>query len=290
MIFLPMLLMMQSGYSPETEAVINRSRVRAQQQAPKPHIDEKSLYLPPEIASELQKCVDAAIDDQAAGEAYALRWAGRGGGFSAGQCLGFAYSRAGKWQEAVAAFEGAARSAQSGNSQSDAARLWAQAGNAALAGGMAERARDDLGAALAGGGLAGLARGEAYLDRARALVALNNLSAARADIDQALVLAADDPLAWLLSATLARRMTDLQRAAHDIAEAEKRAPDDASVALEAGKVAILTGDDAKARAQWERAVTLAPDSEQASAAREMIAQLDRAGSGGPVSAPETDGR
>jgi len=82
-----------------------------------------------------------------------------------------------------------------------------------------------------------------------------------------------DPLAWLLSATLARRAGDLPRAQTDIAEAMKRAPDDASVALEAGNIAVLSGSDAAARTAWEAAVKASPDSPAGKAAADALKRL-----------------
>lgn len=280
------LMLMQAIYSPETDAVMNRSRARAeerraqerdqteaqrvQDQKPKAGLEKR---LPPAIAQKLQACLDVATGDPAAAIKFAQDWALDGGGFSAGQCLGFANARGENWPQAVKAFDEAALSAQKEGAPMDAARLWSQAGNAALAGGDARRALGFLDAALGSGLPDDIAKGEIYLDRARAQVALDQPAKARPDIDAALKLAAADPLAWLLSATLARRMDDLTRARHDIDEAKRRSPDDASVALEDGNIAVLAGDDVAAKAAWERAVTLAPQSDQAAAARDNISRL-----------------
>lgn len=270
------LLLMQAAYSLETEAVMNRARETAsERRAVHAPVNDMARYLPDKVAERLQRCIDIAIEDPDNGAEDALIWAGEGGGFSAGQCLGFAYARAERWNDASVALEAAAELANRAAAQADAARLWAQAGNAALAGGDASRAKSLLDKALSGSLAGGLALGEAHLDRARALVVLDDMQGARADLDRAVELASEDPLAWLLSATLARRMTDLSRAAHDIAEAKLRAPDDASIALEAGKIAILSGDDARAKEEWARVLTLAPSSEQAVAAREMLGRLDQ---------------
>src|SRR3546814_1875789 len=77
--------------------------------------------------------------------------------------------------------------------------------------------------------------------------------AARADLDRALELVPGDPMGWLLSATLARRQNDIARAALHIAEAEKRAPGDPNIALEAGNIAGLQGRLAEAREKWSAA-------------------------------------
>src|SRR3546814_16879121 len=60
-------------------------------------------------------------------------------------------------------------------------------------------------------------------------------------------------MGWLLSATLARRQNDIARAALHIAEAEKRAPGDPNIALEAGHIAGLQGRLAEAREKWSAA-------------------------------------
>ena len=152
-----------------------------------------------------ERCADLATGDGVAGQAEATKWALSGaGGFLSRQCLGLAYATQGKYAAAAGAFEDAARVAQTAKDKR-AANYWAQAGNAWLAAGDPAKARASIDAALAGGALTGLALGEAHLDRARASVAAGDTAGARADIDKALVEAADDPLAWLLSATLARR-------------------------------------------------------------------------------------
>jgi tetratricopeptide (TPR) repeat protein len=219
------------------------------------------------------ECLQRAVVDPAQAVTRAEQWRMDGGGFVARQCLGVAYANQGKWQAAAAEFTGAAQAAQAGQDDR-AATYWAEAGNARLAAGDAAGARAALDAALAAGTLAGQDRAEAQLDRARALVATGNLEAARVDLDQALAVVPQDSLAWLLSATLARRMGDLARARKDIAEAGKRAPKAAPVELEAGNIAAKGGDQAGARAAWQRAVSLAPDSAAGRAAEQALRQFD----------------
>ncbi|MEP9400298.1 tetratricopeptide repeat protein [Sphingomonas silueang] len=218
------------------------------------------------------QCVDAATGDPAAGERIAGQWRLAGGGFLARQCLGMSYATRGRWAAAADAFEQAAREAEVAK-DARAANYWAQAGNARLAEGNLTAAAGALDAALAGATLTGLARGEVQLDRARVRVAANDLAGARGDIDRALKDAPADPLAWLLSATLARRMNDLPRARTDIAEALRRSADDPSVQLEAGNIAGLSGDMAGARAAFEAVGRLSPGSPQAQAAETALATL-----------------
>lgn len=223
---------------------------------------------PPRFA----ECMDLATGDPAAGQANAIKWRGEGGGALARQCLGVAYANQQRWDSAAAAFEEAAHEAELNNS-GKVADYWVQSGNAWLAAGNPVRARAAFDAALATASLTGLALGEAHLDRARALVAAGDAEGARNDIDKALASAPRDPLAWLLSATLARRQGDLKRAAADISEALRRSPDDVSVQMEAGNVAAASGNEADARAAWGRVIELSPGSPAAANARKALDQF-----------------
>ena len=225
-------------------------------------------------AARFDACAALADTDPARAIDEASTWRLAGGGILARQCEGLAYVTQKRWIPAAAAFEAAAREAEV-KSDGRAAVLWVQAGNAALAGNDAAKAALYFDGALARGQLTGEALGEAHLDRARARAALADLKGARIDLDQAVKLVPADPLGWLLSATLARKMKDLPRAQADIEQAAQRSPDDASVALEAGNIVILSGSPSAARLAWEAAIKNAPDSPAAKSAAESLARLPR---------------
>lgn len=227
----------------------------------------------PTAESRFDACALLAAQEPEKAIEQANQWRIQGGGVPARHCLALAYARLQRWPSAAVAFEQAAREselAQDGR----AANLWVQGGNARLAAGEYPAARAALDTALASGALKAEMAGEAHLDRARASVGMNDPAAARRDLDQALKLVPDDPLAWLLSATLARRMQDVERAQADIAEAAKRSPDDASVALEAGNIAILAGSPEAARVAWQGAVDNQPDSPAGKAAAAALKAMD----------------
>jgi len=228
---------------------------------------------PTTIEARYNACVDLATSDPAQGVIDATAWRGGGGGVYARQCLGIAYANLERWTPAAQEFEAAAQSAEVERNPR-AANYWAQAGNAWLGASEPAKARAAIDAALASGTLTGLQRGEAQFDRARAFVATGDLESARADIDQALTLASDDPLIWLASATLARRMDDLPRARKDAAEAYKRSSDDPSVYLEIGNIAAFGGDEAGARSAWNDAIRVAPGSPAATSARDALKQFE----------------
>jgi tetratricopeptide (TPR) repeat protein len=276
MILVALLLTMQ-GYSPETDAVMDRSRARAAEKRGAARDAAKALLpAPAPVTPKFQACLDAGSANPQDGISFAEAWRMDSGGYRARECLGFSYARAERWAPAMVAYEQAADEAEREGDIAEGARLWAQAGNAALAGGDPAKARKEFDAALARGLPDGLAKGEVYLDRARALVALGQTTPARSDLDDALVMAPQDPLAWLLSATLARRMNDLALAQRHIAQAVSLSSDDPSVALEEGNIAVLTSQDDIARAAWQRAITLAPDSPAGKAATANLAELSSA--------------
>lgn len=230
------------------------------------------------------ECVKTSDSDPAAAARIATAWAANGGGVPAAQCLGIARSAASDWKGAADAFSAAAEIADRTRDRR-AANLWVSAGNAALAGGDGPRARAALSNAIANPALSDPMKGEALLDRARAGVAANDLGAARTDMNQALSLVPGDPMAWLLSATLARRMDDAPRAAADIKEAMLRAPNEPDILYEAGNIAAAAGNMDDARAQWSRAAAADPHSPAADAARAELAAT-----GGPAPKPQPQGR
>ena len=205
---------------------------------------------------------------RAVGQAQA--WLGSGGGIDAAQCLGLAWAAQEKWPEAAAAFDAAARDAES---RQDRRRgdLLVEAGNAWLAAGDPARAVRALEAALATGLLAPQLEGEAHLDLGRAAVALNDPGGARVHIDKGLALVPGDAFGWYLSAALARRQSDLPLAREHIAKAASRAPDDAAILLEAGNIAGASGEKDAALGLWARAARVAPESEAGKAAKAALA-------------------
>ncbi|WP_022683551.1 tetratricopeptide repeat protein [Sphingobium bisphenolivorans] len=283
LLILPLLLLAPQTYDPEIEAVMNRKRrekaaAAAAPSAPAPAQTEMGrIPVPEKYAAKFQQCLDQAIEAPDRGIAFAEQWRITGGSFYARNCMGFSYARAERWAPAIVAFEQAADEAERSGEVAQGARLWAQAGNAALAGGDPAKARDHFDAALARGLPDGVEKGEVHLDRARALVALNDMAGARASLDTALTQVPQDPLAWLLSATLARRSGEIKLAQAHIARAVQLSPDDASVALEEGNIAILSDHEDVARSAWQRAVKLAPTAPAGKAAADNLSRLPAAG-------------
>ncbi len=88
----------------------------------------------------------------------------------------------------------------------------------------------------------------------------------------------DNPLAWLLSATLSRRQGKLGAAEAQILTAAGLKPTDPEIGLEAGVIAVLAGHDEAARKSWQSVVAAAPESAAAATANTYLAQLGEAAS------------
>jgi tetratricopeptide (TPR) repeat protein len=149
------------------------------------------------------------------------------------------------------------------------------AGNAALAGARGEAALALFTQALADATAASDEEmaGSIAADRARSLVSLErNLDAAQA-LASARELAPQNATVWLLSATLARRMEDLESARGWIAIAAALDPINPAVGLEAGVIAVLGGSDDAAISSFQSVIDMAPQSPEAATARIYLGQL-----------------
>ncbi len=230
---------------------------------------------------EFTECLDLARKDAASAVTQASLWAQQGGGYLARACRGFALASDFKFDLATPVLSEAAQGAQD-KADPRAARFWAQAANSAIADGKPDVALGALDKALAMSTLDNKERADSEVDRARALVALDRAADAEKSLGVARQLSPENGTAWLLSATLARRLNKLADALSYIQTAAPLSPRDAAVALEAGNIAIAAGDETAARKQWEQVIAIAPTSRQASTAQAQLAAL------GDVSAPPAD--
>jgi tetratricopeptide (TPR) repeat protein len=234
----------------------------------------QSARAAPPPASRQQQCLQLAEHTPDEAEDDAAAWLAKAEGPEkavAGECLGIARMRQDKWAEAETAFL-AARDASADTQLR--ARLGAMAGNAALARGDAAAALTALDSAHSdAAGDAALIGGIA-IDRARALVLLKRNGEAETALAEARRAAPDNAQAWLLSATLSRRMNKFAEAQAQIENAAALLPVDPEIGLEAGLIAVLSGHDAAARKSWQSVVTAAPDSDAAVTAKGYLAQLD----------------
>lgn len=239
--------------------------------------------------SRYARCLAAARENPAAAITAARAWLEqtpatpanpeRG---AAAQCLGQLLADSGDYAGAETAFATSVEQVPAADIAARAA-LQAMAGNAALAGGKTDAALAWFEKALADppskapSAEENASRGAVQIDRARALVATNRLPEASGALEEAHRLAPNDPEGWLLSATLARRGKNFERAQRDIEVAASLAahgdPLSAPIGLEAGVIAMLSGREEAARKSWESVVALAPDGPEALTAKGYLDQI-----------------
>lgn len=233
---------------------------------------------------QFDECLKLAGTDPASAVAEASLWTQQGGGYLARACHGYALATDFKFDLAIPMLTEAAKLAED-KGDARASRFWAQAGNAALAADTPDAALAALDKALASQTLESAERADSEVDRARALVALRRPADAEAALTAARKLSPENGTAWLLSATLARRMNKLPDALSYIQTTAALLPRDAAVALEAGNIAIAAGDEGAARKQWEQSIAIAPNSRQAATAKAQLAAL--AASAPPPTEPQS---
>ena len=191
------------------------------------------------------------------------------------RCIGVIASLSEDWTAAETAFL-AARSAAAPADNAYRARMALLAANAALSrdgAGLAALSALDLAHSDAGTNLDAAFAGTVAADRARALVSLKRLPEAKVALAEARAITPADPTAWLLSATLSRRMNELGAAQAQIEQAAALLPIDPEIGLEAGVIAVLSGRDASARRSWQSVIAAAPGTPIAATAKAYIDQL-----------------
>ena len=231
----------------------------------------------PSSGGKLAECVTLATEDASAASDMAQTWRETAANqlelAQSAHCLGLALVRLDDFDGAQRAFDLATDEVPDGT-PAYRARLAAMSGNAAMAQGkpaIAEIAfaRASRFAASADAPLTA----SIAVDRARALVALDRREEAAAELAQARTSDPANGRAWLLSATLSRRLDRLGEAREQIAQAALLAPQDPAVGLEAGVIAALSGREDDARRSFESVLQVAPQSPEATRARSYLEQL-----------------
>ncbi|WP_336985394.1 hypothetical protein [Altererythrobacter aquiaggeris] len=251
---------------PELEELRRRQR----ENAPAP--------VPRTINRTFAECTELAKTNPAQAEITANEWLVRAEGnlkASANHCRGLALAGLGRLEEAAAAFVSGRENAMP-DARLYRARLGMLAANALIGAGAPDDALAAIAIAEADARQAGTTRfdGELALDRGRALVALKREVDAAPYFATARAQLPNNADAWLMSATLSRRMDDLTAAQNQIERAAILAPDDPAIGLEAGLIAVLSGREDAARKSWESVIIAAPASTAAETATSYLAQLN----------------
>jgi len=231
------------------------------------------------VASRIDNCLARAEEDPSAALLEAEDWFSRASDIERAQalhCKGYSEAQLTRWRDAATSFS-AAREAVGDRDTQYRARLGAIAGSSLITAGDNSGALALLDLAAADAAIADFVAlgGEVQIDRARALLAMENSDGAAAALANARKLSPASSRAWLLSATLARRSDDLESAATFITQANKIDPTSSEILLEAGLIAVFAGEDAVARDKWEQIVAMIPESPQHSTAQAYLRQLEQ---------------
>ena len=233
-------------------------------------------------AARYRACIAQASANPDAARRAADLWRMNEGGAPAKHCLAAALAALGRTREAAQWVEEAAEDVIVGEShkalgrvvtpeliadlKATAAQYWFDAGDY-------DRAVIRLTEAI---GLVPVSsrRIDGYLVlRARAVAGLGRYDDARRDLTDAITRAPDQAYLYVLRATAERYLEHYDEAEIDLAKALALMPDDKDALLERGIVRRVTGDNAAAKADWQRIVDLYPQSDTAEVALDNLELL-----------------
>ncbi len=238
-------------------------------------VDQAPIALPPLAGTQrMSDCLRQAQANPAEALEFAAAWVQTVKGQPAvdpARCRSVALGAIDRWSEAADAFT-LARDLEA--MRHLRASYGAMAGNAALAAGDPARAEALFAKAHADASIMPPRfAGDIAIDRSRALIALKRESEAATALAEGRTASPENPVGWLLSATLARRQDRLSEAQTFVQRASALDPRDPEIGLEAGVIAVLSGRSEAARRSWQSVVAAAPDSPSAKTAQAYLAQL-----------------
>ena len=224
----------------------------------------------PTEAERYEACMTMTRRESMTAFEQALNWQDQGGGAPAKHCAAAALVAMKQFKEGATRLEALAQEIKQPDLEPVRIGALAQAGQAWLLAGDANRAYAALSAALK------LAPQdpELWIDRGQALATAKNYQEAIQDFDEALKIDGTRADALMFRASAWRYMEDLGRARVDIDKALKIAPTDPDALVERGNIRRLTEDVAGARADWMEVIRRYPDSSAAAAAQANIEKLD----------------
>jgi tetratricopeptide (TPR) repeat protein len=208
---------------------------------------------PPDQLKRYNDCMALARSEPLKALPAAEKWRGQGGGLGARHCAALALFEAGRYGEAATGFESIAR--DMGQERPGLrAELWAQAGQAFMEAGLAERAAEAQSRAI---DLKG-SDPELWLDRALSYAAIQAWPRAISDLDHALGLRPDDVEILVLRAAAWRNAGNPARAREDAGRALRIAPDHSEALLERGLASQARGDRRQATDDFNTVLRLVP--------------------------------
>lgn len=211
------------------------------------------LDMPPDHQRRYAECMKLARGEPLKALPIAEKWMSEGGGMGARHCVALAMFQSGRYAQAAAQFEAIAR--DMGHERPGLrAELWAQAGQAWMEGGAADKAAQAQSRALE----LKTDDPDLWVDRGLSHAAMQSWQRAIADFDRAIRLRQDDVEVLVLRAAAWRNARDPARALTDASRALSIAPDHTEALLERGFAYLARGTRDAANRDFERVLKLVP--------------------------------
>jgi len=237
-------------------------------------------------AQQYRECLSIANEDPRSALDFAFAWQAGGGNLAAKHCAAIAYSALDRFALAAERLDEVARDLRTGRelpaylagdgTRTDLlAQVYAQLGNARLLEG-----NTDAAYAAFSSGLAALTdtsapiRLELLIDRARALGAGGDFTAALENLEKARTLAPERADIALFLASAHRALGNLDAALDAVSQALEIQGETAAGLLERGNIRMMRDEPAAARENWTTIVERWPESPAARAARANLDRLD----------------
>jgi tetratricopeptide (TPR) repeat protein len=212
------------------------------------------LATTPDQLKRYTECMTMARREPLRALPLAEKWQAEGsGGLAARHCSALALYEAGRYAQAATQFEAIARD-MGQDRPGLRAELWAQAGQAFLDAGLADKAADAQSRALE------LKDDDAdlWVDRGLSFAAMQAWPRAIADFDRALALRPNNVEILVLRAAAWRNAGDPKHALDDAARALRVAPDHSDALLERGFANLALGERSRANDDFNKVLRLVP--------------------------------
>ncbi|MFO1159300.1 MAG: hypothetical protein U1E60_10715 [Reyranellaceae bacterium] len=241
---------------------------------------------PPDHTKRYADCLKQARSDPLKALPLAEKWHADGGGLAARHCVAVAMFQAGRYPQAAAQFEAIARD-MGQDRPWVRAELWAQAGQAFMEAGAADKAAEAQSRALE----IKSNDAELWVERALSYAAMLAWPRVISDLDRALTLKPNNVEILVLRAAAWRNAGNPTRALEDANRALKVSADHSEALLERGFANLALGHRPQANADFDKVLRLVPPgspaARRAEAGKQPAVAPPSTAAPPPVAAPPT---
>ncbi len=228
------------------------------------------------------QCMHLARTEPLKALPLAEKWHAQGGGLAARHCVATAMFGASRYEQAAVQFEAIARD-MGKDRPGLRAELWAQAGQAFLELGAADKAAEAQSRALE----LKTNDPDLWVDRGLSYAAMLAWPRAISDFDRALALRPNDVEILVLRAAAWRNANNPARAFDDASRALRIAPDHSEALLERGFANLARGDRSRANSDFSQVLRLVPPGSSAARRAETGLRGEQPTAGAPPAGAST---